>query len=581
MSARAPFARILSAALLLSGLPNLLLAQPAEAPLAPPVAPPEVIKPPADLPPATEAQMEAQMHVMAGELAAGRGQPKEAAEEFLKALELQPDVDLAERATKLALGARDLDLALNTARRWLAMDSTALEAREIIARLALRKGDIEETYTQSLEIVKGHAGGPGEGFRHVALLLAGEPDAGEAVQSLLARLVGQYPKEAGAHYAMALAALRYDNLVQAEASAREALKLEPDSADYGLLMVGVLSRKGELEESDKLMSRLLKKSKDREELRMAYVKLLLEARQRDHARAQLQAALKANPKHEDAAYALGVLALNDGEFDQARKLFEPLAKDPDRGMDASYQLGRVAEAQKRYPDALAHYESVTSGGQALDAVLRKAAVLGRLDRLDEGRDVLHQLRAQFPPLAPRLILAEGEMLVEIAAYDEALAVYSKALAEDPDNEDLLYGRSLAHEKAKRIDLAEKDLRTILADAPDSERAMNALGYMLVVHTKRYEEARNLIARALELAPEDPAVIDSMGWVQFKLGDVAAARGFLEKAYDQAQDPEIAAHLGEVLWTLGEKDRARAVWDKALAAQPDHEVLKDTVKRLSP
>lgn len=577
MSART-LAFLLSISGLLLGPASIALAaetpESAEATQAPPAAD-------AAEAPRSRSQIEAQYHIMAGELAAGRGEPAVAAREFLQALELEPDAELAERAMRLAVSARDVRLALEAAQRWLALDPSSMDAREVIASVALRTGNLDETYKQALAIIKGHAGGPAEGFRHVALLLATEPGSGEAVQSLLAKLVAEYPKLAGAHYAMALAALRYNNLVQAERSAQEALKIEPGSADYGLLMVGVLARKGELAEADERMAKLLKKSKERDELRMAYVKLLLEAGQRDHARSQLQAALKANPKHSDARYALGILTFNDGDLEAARALFEPLTADPDRGDAANFQLGRVAEGQKRYEDALKLYASVNSGSQMLDAAVRKASVLARLGRVAEGRGVLQQLADQFPPLASRMVLAEGEMLVEVGAYADALNVYEKALASDPGNGDYLYGRSLAHEKSRRFDLAEADLRAILAAEPDDERAMNALGYLLTVHTDRYAEAKQLIGRAFQMSPDDPAIIDSMGWVQFKMGDAEGARGLLEKAYEKLQDPEIAAHYGEVLWTLGDKDRAGAVWNKALAADPEHEALKETVQRLRP
>jgi tetratricopeptide (TPR) repeat protein len=529
-----------------------------------------------------EQQMQVQFHIMAGEMAAGRGQPGVAAEAFVKALELAPDAALAGRATQLALSAGDTGTAKQAARRWLELEPSSMDAREVLSRLALRDEDLEEVYTQSLEMIRGHAGGPSEGFRHVALLLSMEPEAGPRALEVLDRLVTQYPKLAGAHYAHALVALRFDRLDAAETSAREALRLKSDGRDETLLLIGVLVRKGGLPEADTLVARLLKKAKgeERAEVRMTYARLLLDASQREHARTQLRETLKEDDKNQDARYALGVMAFTDGEYEQAEALFAPLAADPERGGDASYQLGRIAEARRQWDKALAHYRKVNTGGQAIEAAVRQAAVLTRLGNAVDGRAMIDQLRRQFPPLAPRLTLAEAEMLLDAGLDQEALSVYDQALQKTPEDSGLLYGRSLVHERMGRFPQAEADLRRILATDKEDARAMNALGYMLAVNTDRYEEARKLIEAALQRSPEDAAVIDSMGWVLYKLGRLEEARGYLERALAKAADPEISAHLGEVLWALGQREQARAVWDKALARDPEHRVLRDTVERLT-
>lgn len=532
--------------------------------------------------PAAHKRAQAQYHVLAGEMAAGRNEPAIAAREFLRALSIVPDATLARRATELALSARDGALSAAAAKRWLQIAPGSVEPREVIARLALRTGELEVVHEQAKAIIDGHRQGPAEGFRHVALILSADRDAAEPVQSVLARLVDEHRQLAGAHYAMALAALRYDNLVQAEASARKALALEAESRDYQLLMVGVLVRKPALAEADQRMARLTQQQpEDARDLRMAYVKLLLEARQRAHARQTLHKALQQDGKHDDARYALGIMSINDGELERARQLLQSLADDPDRATEIQFQLGRVAEAQSRFADALAHYEDAQDGDRQVEAVLRRAVVLGQLQRLDEGRALLANWRHRAPALEQRFLLAEGELLVEVGQHAEAVSFYSLALDSDPANPDLLYGRSLAHEKNHDLARAEADLRSILADNPQDDRAMNALGYMLTVHTQRYAEAHKLISRALELSPEDPAIIDSMGWVEYKLGDTESAREYLEKAYAQVQDPEIAAHLGEVLWHLGERERAQQIWDRALGTEPDHEVLRETLQRLRP
>lgn len=529
---------------------------------------------------ALQPSSQAQVHILAGELAAARDQPEQAAQQFLLALEQAPDAALAGRATALALSARNAELSEAAARRWLELEPGSMEAREIIARMSLTHGALAEAYTQSLAIVEGHAGGPEEGFRQVALLLSQSTEDADAALSLMSQLLAKYPSLSGAHYATGLVALRFERNDLAEKESREAQRLDPSSKEAGLLLAGVLVRKDSIPQADTVVAELVRKSpKEAEDLRMAYVKLLLDAGKTQPAAAQLRRIVEANPKNAGAQFALGLVALSNNDAAEARKRFEAVKNDPERGSDARYQLGRMAEIEHHYEEALKYYESINSGSQMIDAAVRRAAVLAQLGRIGDARSLLGQLRQHFPPLGPRLYAAEGEILSAAGQYKEAIALYDRALAETPGDPDLLYGRSLAHEELGHIDLAAADLRSILAEDANDPRSLNALGYMLAEHTQEYQEAEKLISRALALTPEDPAVIDSMGWVRFKLGQPAEARTLLEKAYAKMKDPEIAAHLGEVLWHIGDREQARKVWSEALTEEPDNAGLKATIERL--
>jgi tetratricopeptide (TPR) repeat protein len=230
---------------------------------------------------------------------------------------------------------------------------------------------------------------------------------------------------------------------------------------------------------------------------------------------------------------------------------------------------------------LAHYEKVTSGMQALDAALRRASMLAKLGQLGNGIALLDQLRRQYPPLATRFYLAEGEILTEANELDHALEIYGMAIKESDDTLDLLYARSLVYERQKKIELAEADLRAVLAQAPNDARALNALGFMLIVHTQRLDDAEKLVTKALALTPEEPAVIDSMGWLRFRQGKTNEALELLKRAYERFPDPEVAAHYGEALWAQGEHERAKTVWNRALQDAPANTVLRDTMTRLNP
>ena len=523
-------------------------------------------------------QANAQFHVMAGEMAANRQQPAVAAQEFLKALAITPDPDLAQRATQLALLAKDMNLAMQAAQRWLVVEPSALEAREVIARLALESGDKAEVQLQAQAIVEGHAGGRDDGYRHVALLLAqAGNEHGPTAVAIMRQLTDKEPKRTGAQHAMALVALRYEDLPLAEASARKAVELSKGAEEETLLLAGVLVRQKKLDESTALIDKLAGGSKGAT-IRYAYSRLLLEADQRDAARSQLQKALAANPKMDEARFALGVLAVSDQQYAEAEKYLQPLMQG-ERVQEAALQLGRMEESRKNWDKALAYYAKVTNGMPAVEALMRRASVMAENGQLPAARSLLSQAREQLPPLAPRLYRAETEILLEANANDEALKLLDEAVSDYPEDGDLIYSRSLVHERLGQLPLAEKDLRSLLAENPDDARALNGLGYMLLVNTSRLDEATEMIRRAHALEPDDAAIIDSLGWAEYKRGRTQEALTWLQQAYDKFPDPEVAAHLGEVLWALGDKDRARDIWNKALADEPEHRVLKETVQRL--
>lgn len=526
-------------------------------------------------------QSTAQFHVLAGELAAKRQQPQVAAEQFLAALAIAPDAELAQRAATYALISRNDALILVTARRWLELEPSSLDAREVIARAALRQGELAEAQAQCEAIIRDHAGGPADGFRLVALLYAQEPTQAEAALKLVAQLQSQWPQLPGAHYAFGLLALRFGRPEAAETAARAALKLEANYADAQLLLASAQIKQNRILEADQTIERLAAGASNRTSVRLGYVNLLLESQQSEAAARQYRLVLRAEPDNVEARFGLGLLALEAQALDEAAGFFKPLAADSVRRNEAAYYLGRVAQSQRRNAEALSWYEKVTDGSTALDAALRRADLLARSNRLEAALELMQELRAHYPPGSGRFAATEAQWLLDAGKPVEALATLDSALTETPDDIELLYARSLVHERAKRTDAAETDLRRNLALKADDARALNALGYLLTTQSSRYTEARGLIEKALALEPDDAAIQDSMGWVLFRQGQAAEARVWLEKAYAQQKDAEIAAHLGEVLWVLGEKDNARKLWKDALGENPDHAVLRETVQRLSP
>ena len=534
-------------------------------------------------PQAINRSTEAQYHVLVGELALRRDQPEVAARSFIAALRSMPDVELATRATQLALAANDEDLALEAAGHWLRLEPTAMEPREVILRVSLINGDGEQALQQARAIVQGHAGGVDDGFRYLGLLLARVPPAGsDRALSLIDLLLRDFPQQPGAHYAMAMLALQFERLSLAETAALQARELAPEAREYALLLAGVWVRQGRIDEAVALVEAQLvdQPAETRGDLRLAFARILLDANRLTPARQQLEQVLVDQPEQSEAALLLGMLALNLGDTETARARLTPLL-DGDRKQDAALQLGRLAESESRWEEALAFYASVNRGPAGLDAAIRRAVVMGRLGRTDEARALLEALRHDVPPLSVRLYLAEADILVTAGSLAAARQLYDRALAEHPGHLDLLYGRSLLLEEMGEIAASEADLQQMIEADPQDARALNALGYMLIVHHGALAQARPLIEQAIALAPDDAAVIDSMGWLLFREGDTAGALPYLQRAHDLFPDPEVAAHLGEVLWMLGDREAARTVWERALERDPQHPLLRETLNRLQP
>jgi tetratricopeptide (TPR) repeat protein len=368
-------------------------------------------------------------------------------------------------------------------------------------------------------------------------------------------------------------------------SARKAMAADSKSALPAWLVLMLLEQKQEGAET--LVQRWLAQDKvavaDSQRIRLEYARLLTDQQRRDEAGRQLAIITRDNPGVAEPWLLQGLLALQSGQPDQATTALErylSLQPSNSRGtMQARILLSEAAEKQGRLDLALTWLEQVEDA-EALPAVLsRRALLMARQGRLPEARALLRQMPGQTDADERRKLIAEGQLLRDLALYPEALEVYAEAMNRFPQDSDIAYERAMVAEKAGRLDEMEQWLRELIARAPDYGHAYNALGYSLADRKLKLQEARELIQRALQLLPDDPFVQDSMGWVEFRLGHLAESRRWLELAFERRPDAEIATHLGEVLWELGEQDAARKVWQRGQQQQPGNETLQRTLDRL--
>lgn len=528
---------------------------------------------------ALDARGQLTYHIMAGELAAGRGADTVAAREYLAASRLSDRADIARAAVRHALIAGDSELALQASERWAVLAPDDRNAQEAALRVAMQAQDVERSVAAARRLALNHSGGLDRGVREVARAIVREQPPQGVGMAVIDALASEGASAAEVAYSRGFVQMEYARYDAAAESIDRALAERPGWSEALLLKAGVLIRQDRHLEGIAVVQPALAGG-DRARERFALARLLIERKAYTLAKAQLEQALIEDPGLNEARYALALMALDNGEVDIAREHLLPLLDAPEQRFGAAYYLGRIAEQQGDMAAARSYYRQVGGGQHAVDALSRRALLMARDGNVEQAQLFLRGLAGANPRLQRRLSLVEGEMLLSVGKPDEAVARYTELLDAFPDDPDMLYGRSLAHERAGDIDAAQADLRRMIEMDPDDARALNALGYIMTNHTTRYREALGYIQRALELEPDDPAIIDSMGWVHYRLGNYELARDYLQRAFEGQPDPEVAAHLGEVYWKLGEQERAREIWNEALAEAPDHDVLLETVQRLT-
>lgn len=515
--------------------------------------------------------------ILLGEVAGQRDRLDVSVSHYLRAAEESDDPRVAERALRIALFAKDEDAALTAARRWVELDPARLEARQSLAMLATHARIADEAYEQ-LEYLVSAAPDDEQAYEMITGLLARSEDR-ELTLALMYRLIQAHPEAAEAHLAYGRLALHADNAELALREVEQALALRPGWTDAVVLQAAVHMRLEQPEQARRELEAAIAGQPGNIDLRLALARLLLDLQDLPAAGVQFQEVVRRKPDHADARFSLGLLAVEQKQYGQAESHFRKLLASGQREQEARYYLGRVAELRDDKQGALDWYATITEGDYWLEAQIRTADLQAELGDLPGARRHLQSLRLQDPRLAVRLYLVEGEILTRAGELAEAMRLYNGVLVEAPDNHEVLYARALLAERLGESAQAERDLRRIVEADPDNFHALNALGYTLADRNERLDEALALIEKALALAPDEAAIVDSMGWVHYRLGRLDAAVEHLQRAYTlSGEDPEVAAHLGEVLWVQGRHAEARRVWDKARRDHPDNLPLQRTLEQ---
>jgi len=516
--------------------------------------------------------------VLAGDIATQRGRYLEAYKHYFYAAGLGRQAELAELATKSALAAQAQEEGREAVALWLELSPDHVGALQIGALLAIEENDMDLAASYLRRVISVSAARGEDGYLEVARLLTKIGDEPLRLQ-LMRRLVADAQDDPQALFALALVEMSSSNVVESEAVLRRALELRPDWHEARVLLVRALGTQEKDQEARQTLERFLGDYPDDTKLRAAYARLLLQQEDVDAAERQFQLLLKDDPENPDTLFALAILALHQEERDAAKEYFRRLHATGKHADEAAFYLGQLLEEDGQEAEALTWYQKV-EGSDEGDARVRIARIHAKRGEVSRAREIIQQLRGEVVEDTVQLDLIEGEILSDVKQYQAAVDVLTRALQEHPGHPDLLYARGLTAVNLDRIDIMEQDLREILKQEPDHADALNALGYTLADRTDRYQEALGYIQKALVLKPESPAILDSMGWVQYRLGNQEEALRYLTQAMEQLPDPEIAAHLGEVLWHKGERERARKIWKEALANNPDNDYLLRVLKRFN-
>ncbi len=584
-----PRAAALALAVLTLALPPLVFGQ---SDLPAPAAPADKSTRPAPSASGPGLSADLMYRLLIGDIALQRGEPVLAARAYYEAARESRDPALAKRSTEISVATRQRGLALEAAKLWAELDPTAERAKQIIAAAGAgaggKTGDVDNELKTQIERALAQAASTpaalAEAFLQLNQLLAQDPDKAGTFK-LVSSLAEPYPNVPEAQFAVALAAYNaglkdIGMMASATKAVDRALALKPGWERAVLLKSEILARESPAAAVDYLKG-AIKADSQPKALSGALAQLYVEQKRYAEARAIFQQLWDSDKTAREYQFAIAALSVQMKDWPAAESTLQELkaANYGENGV-VEYYLAQVADESGKYELAIERYKALPEGERQWMGQLRIAAMMAKLNRMDDARKYLAELPAVTIEQKVQVRQTEAQLLRDANDNAGAYALLTKALADHPDEPDLLYDTAMVAEKLDKIDVAEARLKRLIELTPENAQALNALGYTLVDRTDRYAEGYALIEQAHKLSPADPFIMDSMGWALFRMGKLDDAETYLRRALVERSDAEIAAHLGEVLWAKGDRKTAQEVWQLQLKATPDNQLLLDTVRRLA-
>ena len=520
---------------------------------------------------------DAMFEYLLAEVAAQRGDTEGAIAIYLRLAREMKDSAIAKRAVETAIRARAFGPAMESATVLLELEPDSALAREIIAALLANEGDLDKA-RDSLAGMLAKAQERGPLLMQLSQLLAKFPDK-VAVVATVRQLTAKYPVPES-RYAVGVAALIAGQPDTADSEVEAALAMKPGWEQAAILKAQVL-RRTKPDQVVPFYESFVAANPGANDVRMQLGRELAADHKIAEARDQFSEVEKRSKNDSQASYAVGLLSLQLEDYAAAQGAFDRALKENYREPTAVYLgLGQAAEGLKQFDEAIRWYQKVEAGDW-IRAQLKIATLIAHQQGLAAGREYLEHIDVHTTDDKIQVVQVEAQLLRDAKEWQATYEMLTKAVEEYPESYELLYDRAMAAERVDKLEVLESDLRKVIKMKPDYAHAYNALGYTLADRTNRLAEAKELIDKAYKLAPDDPFILDSLGWVYYRLGNNPEALKYLQIAYTSRSDPEIAAHLGEVLWTQGKHDEAQRIWREALVENPSHEALLAVMQKHHP
>jgi tetratricopeptide (TPR) repeat protein len=516
--------------------------------------------------------------LLTAEIAGQRQQYDVAVEGYMEAAKRANDPRFAERAAVIAMYMKDSPRTQEAVNFWLKRDAKNLTARKIATLSALRANDKATAITHLSVLMKADP----TAFDTTLLELAGvlqKEGKIEIVYDTLSALSAKYPKQASIYLVQSLIALQVKDNALAEQQVQKTLAIQPEWDKALMLEAQIALSSGDINKAKTEIKNATVKYPNNTKIKKLYAQLLIKTESYQEAGEVYKQLIATDPKDMESQFTLALVYLQLDQNNQAEEILTKLLELPDWKYQASFYLGKVAEKRKENDKALAWFDKVTEGDFVFDATLEIVALLAKDKQYDAAIARLSALSERFPKQKTRIVLLQAEVYSQQKQYGKAFNLLTTALEEQPEQAEFLYTRALIADHLNKKDILEGDLKKILEKDPNNFEALNALGYSLLDDPKRYAESETYLQKALQIRPDEAVIIDSYGWLQFKLGHPDIALEHLKRAYAKQQENEIAAHIAEVLWTMGKQDEARKIFDEAIKNAPEDEYLLKFQQRI--
>lgn len=516
--------------------------------------------------------------LLAAELATQRQQYGLAYEAYMELTKRVKDPKFAEQAAKLALQIKDSRKTNDAVSAWMNQEPKNVTAKKVAALNALRGNDKKAAVKELNALLSAEP----ENFENALLELSSilqkegkEKFVYDTLETLTVKTTSNKPV---IYFVQALLAMQMKNNAQAENKIEQTLTLQPDWEHPLLIQAQLAIMANDLNRAKTLLKSASLKHPNNSAFKKLLAQTLIKTAEYEAAAEQYQTLITQNPKEGENYIALALINLQLNRDANAETILKTLAEQPDWNSQASFYLGKIEEKRNNTEAAIVLFDKVTDANFSLEAGMSTINLLAKARKFDDVEKRLETLLQKFPQQRIRIVLMQASLYNQQNQAEKAFSLLSATLVDFPDEKDLLYTRALIAEHLGKIDVMEADLKKILAKEPNNAEALNALGYTLLNDEKRYREAEKYLQKAIKLQPDEPAIMDSFGWLQFKLGNYSQAVKYLRTAYEKLNSGEIAAHLCEVFWVMNKKDDAQKLFDEALKSAPEDVDLLNFKKR---